>query len=209
MFRLFVLSIFCFSFTAIAQKNQCSQLFFNRAAFDASLVEDFVHRDSMPETLEKTNTWSEHWSQWGPWPIQFHKPNIPPIYNSVSWKLHRIDLVAKKYIGLPYRHRHIPSLGGLDCSNFTSWVYNYGLGIYINSNVINQSQTAGRILATTEHLRKGDLLFFWNKDRTKISHVMIYLEEGIVIDSSRGGVQTHPLQEWREKNFAWARRIIE
>ncbi len=177
-------------------------------SFFDSLIVDFLIRDSLPETSLPLENRPE-WGEWGPWPNRFPSAEIPNGLDPVVWSRYRVEAVAKKYIGLPYRHRHIPSLGGLDCSNYTAWVYNYGLGIPIRSNIKIQSEEAGRLLEKGEGFQKGDLLFSWNKAGTRISHVVIFLAEGWVIDAAGGGVQVRPWQGWRRKNFAWARRIIE
>ena len=175
-----------------------------------SLVEDFKMRDSLPESPHLKSNWLPSWGKWGPWPSRFPKPTLPKGVNPMIWAQYRVEAVARKYIGLPYKHRHIPSMGGLDCSNFTSWVYNYGLGIYIRSNISIQSQEAGRRLHPEEPLQKGDLVFFWNKDQTRVSHVAIYLEGQKVIDSSRGGIKVRNFDKMKRiRGFAWARRVLD
>ncbi|OGR99322.1 MAG: hypothetical protein A2V88_03850 [Elusimicrobia bacterium RBG_16_66_12] len=116
--------------------------------------------------------------------------------------------VALKYVGLPYLHRHIPAMGGLDCSNFTAWVYNYGFGIRLNSNVQRQAETAGRRLGPDEPLRPGDLIFLWNDERSRVSHVAIYVDESTIIDAAGGGVAVRPFSGRYRKRLAWARRVF-
>lgn len=182
-----------------------------RSLYDYTLTADFAYRDRLPETLNPRPKGRGKW-QWGPRARAYPAVLTPKNVDAVQWKRDRVVAVAKKYIGLPYKHRHIPSQGGLDCSNFTAWVYNYGFGIHFSSAVQKQSQTAGRKLLPDERLEPGDLLFIWNKARTKITHVVIYVNEHTIIDSTidlaANGVALRPLKGWYVERFAFARRIF-
>lgn len=199
------LLLFCFPFVGHAQPLSVE-------AYRASLTADFAARDRLPQTANPRPPETGKWN-WGPKPLRYPPVTPPPGVNPGQWKRDRIIAVAEKYIGLPYMHRHIPSQGGLDCSNFTSWVYNYGLGIRFTSNVHRQAQEAGRQLKPDEQLEPGDLLFIWNKAHTKISHVVIYVNDKAIIDStiskSANGVALRPFKGWYRKRLAYARRIIE
>lgn len=183
--------------------------------YRSSLTADFAVRDRYPQTAKPRPPEAGKWN-WGPKPLTYPPvvvPPLPPGVTPLQWKRDRVIAVAEKYIGLPYMHRHIPSQGGLDCSNFTSWVYNYALGIRFTSNVHKQAQVAGRPLNPNEKLEPGDLLFIWNKARTKISHVVIYVNDNTIIDSTiskaANGVALRPFKGWYRKRLAFARRIIE
>jgi cell wall-associated NlpC family hydrolase len=189
----------------------CGNLAFGSTVCDyqSSVRSDFITRDSLPQAQ---NDSYKGW--WGPKAATYPSPSIPDGCDEILWKRARIIAVAEKYIGLPYRHHHIPSFDdgggtGLDCSNFTSWVYNYGLGIKFNSNVEIQSQTAGRMLQENEKLQPGDLLFILKKDRSRISHVVIYIDDNHIIDSHKEGVQIREFKGWYKTHLAYARRIIE
>lgn len=174
----------------------------------SSLTTDFEYRDSLPETFMSLTNWSPTWGKWGPWPRLYPKPTIPNHLKRNEWMRKRVALVSKRYIGLPYKHRHIPVLGGLDCSNFTSWIYNYGLGIFFPSDIEKQSFLAGRLLLPREDLRKGDLIFIWDKNYSRISHVVMYLNGNLIIDSAKGGVKVREWRGWRRTRVAWVRRVI-
>ncbi len=170
--------------------------------------------------LESTVPYEEWYSDnilkefksWGPRPR--HYPALEG-YESIpeTWKRQRVLAVASNMIGLPYQHHHIPdwepppdwpwktvaygrNSKGLDCSNFTSWVYNYGLGIHINSDVHKQAQLTeiegpggvGQIEVRVirdengfddlvSKLRAGDLLFIKSKKSDDVSHVIIWAGE--------------------------------
>lgn len=120
-------------------------------------------------------------------------------------------------LGLQYRHHHIPGWDpqdstypgaagenadvdapqdqpawdpgpGLDCSNFTAWVYNYGLGIKFSGDVHRQADgTAGPMgtwIPAPGPFAPGDLVFLHpNGNPDVASHVVIYLDDQHIIDS--------------------------
>lgn len=176
--------------------------------YQQSVSSDFSYRDSLPQYSSPN-----YRDSWGPRPARYPAPTIPSACDSVKWQQQRIIAVAEKYVGLPYEHHHIPGFdngsgAGLDCSNFTSWVYNYGLGIKINSDITKQADTAGRMLAPDEALQPGDLLFIRTMDDSRISHVVIYIDSGHIIDDHASGVKVREFKGWYKNHFAYARRII-
>lgn len=175
--------------------------------YQASLTSDFTYRDSLPQTEIPESQWTTCCGSWGPRPNGYPPVNLPQGYN-VQWKRDRLIAVAEHYLGLPYSHRHIPAMGGLDCSNFTSWVYNYGFGILISSNVHSQAETAGRKLSASEPFEEGDLLYIWNEDTSVIAHTVIYVDSSHIIDSTGPGVAIRPFSGWYKSRLAFARRIF-
>lgn len=182
--------------------------------YQASLTKDFEERNAILESPVPRERWpAMNSSLWGP-PATLYPPiEAPSGYNPIDWKRDRIIEAAKQYIGTPYRHHHIPSLG-IDCSNFSSWVYNYGLGIKFNSHVVRQSEQAGRKLGPLEELKKGDLIYIKGpkKDGTpgkEIRHVALFIDENTIIDSVGAGIKIRPFTGWYKREFAFARRIIE
>lgn len=138
-------------------------------------------------------------------------------------------------LGLQYRHHHIPGWDptvstyagapednpdvdnpdgptawspgkGLDCSNFTAWVYNYGLGIKFGGDVHRQADgTAGLMggrIPKQGPFEPGDLIYLHpNGDAGRASHVVIYLDDGHILDSranaqNRIGVQIRDRVGW-------------
>ena len=154
---------------------------------------------------------------WGPKVPHFPAPKIPDNVDPIIWKRKKVISVAKSYIGLPYRHHHIPHWEGpqgkgIDCSNLTAWVYNYGLGIKFSSHLARQADglsAPGRKLDRTEKFKPGDLLFIENKTQT-ISHVVLYIGGNKILDvRGKGGVQIRKFKGWYKNHFVFARRIIE
>jgi cell wall-associated NlpC family hydrolase len=169
---------------------------------------DFATRDQLPQTKTPSQKWKSCCGSFGPKAASFPKVKIPKDANALQWQQERVIAVAKHYLNLPYAHKHIPAMGGLDCSNFTAWVYNYGFGIALNSNVHDQANTAGTKLAATETLNPGDLLYIWNTQKTEIVHVVIYIGNNQLIDDTKGKVAVRDFAGWYKTRFAWARRVI-
>lgn len=197
------------------------------ATFERSLTADFAERDRLPQSAVPASDWYRNPlpASWGPHPARFAPVSVPPGADPVEWKRARVVAVAKHYLGLPYQHHHIPGWAptwpdkeghpqtpGLDCSNFTAWVYNYGLGIQFNSEIDLQAdgpKAPGRRLAPEEPFAPGDLLFIEDLARTHVTHVVIYVDPGHIIDDHGAGVQIRPFTGWYSKSFSHARRIIE
>jgi cell wall-associated NlpC family hydrolase len=97
---------------------------------------------------------------------------------------------------------------GIDCSAFCQRVMKYALGVDLPRTSIMQS-TAGDEVAR-ENLQFGDLVFFNTLGR-RISHVGIYLGEGVFAhSSSNGGVKTSSLDEdYYNSRYVTARRVIK
>ena len=177
--------------------------------YEVSFSSDFRCRDALPQTGIPRDEWETCCGVWGPQAATFPIVKIPNGVEASRWIEGRVIAVAKKYIGLPYKHKHIPFAGGLDCSNFTSWVYNYGFGVRFDSNIERQADNVGRKLGREETLNKGDLIFLWNRNRTRISHVAIFIDSENVIDERGSGVEVRSFQGEYLERFAWARRIFE
>jgi hypothetical protein len=141
----------------------------------------------------------------------------------------RIIATALRYRGYRYQHHHIPDweppagwpLGtaalapakGIDCSNFTSFVYNQALGLKPASDIHDQAVLtevagpgAGRRTPVTRierpsgyadfpHLLKtGDLLFIRGKPGGEVTHVVLWVgaigesrdQVPLILDSTGG-----------------------
>jgi cell wall-associated NlpC family hydrolase len=141
--------------------------------------------------------------QWGPEANQFPVPVAPEAAreNISNWMRQRLVAVAASMIGYGYRHHHIPDWNpkqswydeapekpefivgdligqGLDCSDYTAWLYNFGLGISLNTaiekqatmkmaqDLLGKSYQVQRVADATDSLeilqnklQTGDLLF--------------------------------------------------
>jgi cell wall-associated NlpC family hydrolase len=169
--------------------------------------------------------------QWGSWgPAQRRYPEAPGwSTRPVRWLQERVLRVALHYQGLSYQHHHIPAWNppadwpwkkvksghggpGLDCSNFTGFVYNYALGVKMSTGIREQAtmeQIAGpgesgilpvqRIEkqdydTTVKQLQPADLLYIRNNGGN-LAHVIMWLGDvgvspngtPLVIDSTGSG----------------------
>ncbi|HNW26526.1 MAG TPA: NlpC/P60 family protein [Candidatus Gastranaerophilaceae bacterium] len=225
-FLFYLLILFCF----IAFQG----LPVNAKNYQESLLADFNYRLSLPQTDVAQSQWYNNSSldNWGPWPKRYPSldnsilSKIPAGTNVTQWKRDRVVAVAKYYVGLPYMHHHIPAWNpkipdksgkigyGLDCSNFSAWVYNIGFGIMLNSNVrkqaqmlpatnFNTAQPGMKKIERGQKLYPGDLLFIGSGP----SHVAIYINENEVIDSIGTGVKIRPFSG-SYKNYVFAVRIF-
>jgi len=201
----------------------------DEACASALLTADFPARDLLPQAVVPESQWYErNWnSGWGPRAAAYPTADVPAGCDPEGWKRARVVAAARRYLGLPYRHHHVPGWqptaalagaeragAGLDCSNFSAWVYNYALGIQFTSDVQQQAngpRAPGRVLAPDEPLAPGDLLYILRGNRADVSHVVIYVDENTVIDSrgAFGGVTEHPMAGWYRTHYSHARRVIE
>ena len=169
---------------------------------------------------------------WGPLPHRYKPPKIAE-GKSDDWKRARIIATALRFIGYHYRHHYIPDWNpppgwynpkpggtrhdgkGLDCSNFTSFIYNQGLGIHFSSDVQKQAATEAVTINGTEQtvaikliphqdsaeawakvLKPGDLLFIRPRNSETVSHVVIWIgswgvpgDQPLVMDSHGADVR--------------------
>jgi gamma-D-glutamyl-L-lysine dipeptidyl-peptidase len=142
-----------------------------------------------------------------------------------TWKKSRmltgdnLEKTAKSFLGVRYLWGGM-SVKGMDCSGFVKMVYHFN-GLELLRDARQQAQQGVPIDAGKNflNLKKGDLLFFGKKATTKqqehITHVALYLEDGLFIHSSRhvrlGSV--HPSSDYFDESllrrFVRARRILQ
>lgn len=171
----------------------------------------------------------KRYGSWGPPARQFPPPE-GIARRPLEWKRERVIAIALRFQGYDYQHHHVPDWDppadwpwkevrsghngkGVDCSNFTSFVYNVGFGIKPTSTIKPQSeemqmpgpgnsQTTVERIARPENyadfaktLQTGDLLYVRNNQK-EISHVVIWVgpigqsPDGapLIIDSHGEGV---------------------
>jgi cell wall-associated NlpC family hydrolase len=120
---------------------------------------------------------------------------------------------AESLVGTPYSlgglrgHPDQPQLG-LDCSEFTAWVYQ-GQGIALSWNAQQQYNQTQRV--DPQNLQVGDLVFFHGTnaaDPDYITHVGMYIGNGRMINAQDGGVMEADLnsQYWQQ-HYAGAGRV--
>jgi hypothetical protein len=177
---------------------------------------DWKERDKFVSDYIASQKGQKH-DSWGVKSPQLPPPVIPDGVDVAHWKRERIRAVAEKYIGLLYRHQHCPHWvnakgeKGVDCSNFTGWCYNYGLGIKFTGNVGDQGDGAkmpGKKIERGEPLKVGDMMYINKRDNSRISHVVLYLDDKHIIDSHQEGVYIRDFKGWYSTHYVHARRII-
>jgi len=158
------------------------------------------------------------WGYRGP-PAKHYNPPAGLSQKSPEWLRERVIAVGLRYVGYTYQHHHVPDWDppadwprdaeqktapakGLDCSNFTAFVYNQALGIKPTGDVRDQSEITtapgpgpGRSIPVKrietpksfedyeKTLQTGDLLFVNNKSG-QLSHVVLWV--GKISDSPDG-----------------------
>jgi cell wall-associated NlpC family hydrolase len=91
---------------------------------------------------------------------------------------------AMGYVGYPYvAAGNTPA--GFDCSGFTQWVILNTLGIDIGHAV--EGQPAAGAWVDYGAWQPGDLVFFQNTYRAGISHVGIYIGDGLFVHAENEG----------------------
>jgi hypothetical protein len=204
----------------------------------ATLIGDLLRSERGDPRLESevpfehwyTRRTLERWHAWGP-PARLYPPPAGVNEWSIERKRERVIAVALRYQGYSYQHHHIPDWDppagwpwkptrggsngpGVDCSNFTGFIYNIGFGLHLSGNVYQQSHARVAKEAETgrsvdlrrielpdsysermQTLQTGDLVFIRGQDE-QISHVVIWVgalgrsSDGVplIIDSHGEGV---------------------
>jgi gamma-D-glutamyl-L-lysine dipeptidyl-peptidase len=130
-----------------------------------------------------------------------------------------LEKTARSFLGIRYLWGGM-SVRGMDCSGFIKMVYHVN-GVELNRDSRQQAQQGIPIDPgeNFQNLKKGDLLFFGRKAtakrRERITHVALYLENGLFIHSSKRVrlSSVNPSSDYYEeqllKRFVRARRILQ
>jgi cell wall-associated NlpC family hydrolase len=95
---------------------------------------------------------------------------------------------------------------GFDCSGFVRYVFRQSLGLDLPSNSTSQFQAGNHV--DRDALKMGDLVFFRTHGKS-VSHVGIYLDNGLFIHSPSHGKRVridHLDASYWTKRFAGAKR---
>jgi cell wall-associated NlpC family hydrolase len=112
---------------------------------------------------------------------------------------------AKAYVGVPYRYGGA-SPSGFDCSGFVRFVFR-GIGVALNRSSRSMATQGARV--ARGEIQPGDLLFFRTLGK-RISHVGIYLGEGLFIHAgSRGGPGQRGVKVARLDIAYYDRRLVQ
>lgn len=97
---------------------------------------------------------------------------------------------------------------GIDCSAFTREVFRRSFNVEIPRTASEQSVLGNRI--SKEQLHFGDLVFFHTANHAHISHVGIYVGEGLFANAScsRGVTVSSMQSSYWSKRFLFAKRLF-
>lgn len=101
-----------------------------------------------------------------------------------------------------YRHGGRSPKTGFDCSGFVQYVFAHSLGIDLPDTSITQFQDGAGV--ARNELQTGDLVFFHTRGK-RVSHVGIYLGNGLFIHSPSTGKRVR-VDEL--KDHYWAQRYV-
>lgn len=125
------------------------------AGFDAAPWDDPDAESDLAFAVWQDQNAHARGAAWGPPARQYPAPALPR--SDAPYQRERVIAVAARHIGLPYQHHHLPSWRppagwpwlpvkaganglGLDCSNFSSFVFNYALGLKLPTGVGRQGR---------------------------------------------------------------------
>ncbi|MFO0956144.1 MAG: NlpC/P60 family protein [Isosphaeraceae bacterium] len=202
------------------------------------LIRDLEETERGDRHLESTVPHREWYSSeirrkmgsWGPRSRAY--PPLPGLeHRSADWCRERAVAVGLRYLGYDYQHHHVPDWDppqgwpwkpvgsgrngrGVDCSNFTGFVFNQGFGIRLSTDVVKQSeqgfaeegngrewpirriQLPGSYEDRIHALKTGDLLYIRGRPDGPITHVVMWVgpigrsSDGVplILDSHGSGV---------------------
>jgi cell wall-associated NlpC family hydrolase len=185
-------------------------------------------QSSIPRDRWDSAETRRRWGAWGPPARKFDCPERVREW-SAQKKRERVLATAARHIGRDYQHHHIPDWNppkdwpwkqcctghnspGIDCSNFSSWNYNWALGMHMSSAIgaqskVTRAQQGGRDIPVHRierpsgfkelcaALKTGDLLFIKGKADGNVTHVIMWVGAcgvapdgaALVIDSTGSG----------------------
>lgn len=109
------------------------------------------------------------------------------------------------WLGVPYKYGGTDR-SGIDCSAFVGTIFRQVYGVNLNRTANDMLKNVS--LIAKSQLREGDLVFFTNS-KGKVSHVGIYLKDGLFAHSSTSnGVSVSRLDNsYWEKHFYKGGRV--
>jgi lipoprotein Spr len=122
-----------------------------------------------------------------------------------SYNNTELKIFIKSWLGVPYKYGGL-SKKGIDCSGFTSIVYNKVYDYKLPRIALDQYKSGRKI--RFGQLSEGDLVFFRGVIGAGIDHVGIFLEDGKFVHASTSiGVTISDLsEEYYKSRFVGACR---
>ncbi len=118
----------------------------------------------------------------------------------------KLNLSVDQYIGVPYRYGGDSEIG-IDCSAFTRRVYRFQ-NVELPRSSLEQSFVG--FVVNEPVMRPGDLVFFDASITGRISHVGVYLGNGVFAhaSSSNGVTKSSIREKYYMQRFVKAKRIF-
>ena len=118
---------------------------------------------------------------------------------------------AMGFIGVPYRRGGNSAETGFDCSGFVGYLFREEAGIKLPRSTREMINLDAPLVSRNE-LVPGDIVFFNDRGRGRVSHTGIYIGDDQFIHSSSnrsGGVRVDSLDDryWRA-SFMEAKRVL-
>jgi len=114
-------------------------------------------------------------------------------------------------VGTPYRFGGRTVKSGFDCSGFVGYLFKEEAGILLPRSTREMINLKAPLVARTE-LEPGDIVFFNNRGRGRVSHAGIYIGDDQFIHSSSsrsGGVRVDSLHDrYWGASFMEAKRVL-
>ncbi|MDH4581997.1 NlpC/P60 family protein [Pseudomonas sp. BN415] len=114
-------------------------------------------------------------------------------------------------VGTPYRFGGRSMKTGFDCSGFVGYLFKEEAGIQLPRSTREMINLDAPVIARSE-LKPGDIVFFNNRGRGRVSHAGIYIGDDRFIHSSSsrsGGVRVDSLDDryWKA-SYMEAKRVL-
>ena len=114
-------------------------------------------------------------------------------------------------IGTPYRFGGRSEKTGFDCSGFVGFLFKEEAGIQLPRSTREMINLDAPVIARSE-LKPGDIVFFNNRGRGRVSHAGIYIGDDQFIHSSShrsGGVRVDSLDDrYWSASYMEAKRVL-
>ncbi|MFP4527887.1 MAG: C40 family peptidase [Candidatus Kapaibacterium sp.] len=165
-------------------------------AVEGELLEEFEEEESVAVDIE---TFKMLW-------LSFAEDAVDEEYTAAGISKARIMEIIMDWLGTPYRYGGITERG-IDCSAFIREIFLETTDVMLPRTARVQYQVGMEV--EREDLEFGDLVFFHTRRYPYISHVGIYLGDGLFAHaSSRHGVTVSTMVgNYYDRRFVGARRI--
>jgi cell wall-associated NlpC family hydrolase len=157
-----------------------------------------------PSRLDVTSTHAAAAPETGATPGSEGAPATPS--NSEVAPRRALADFAMKLRNIAYRRGGREISTGFDCSGFVRYVFRHSLGLDLPSDSASQFHAGSHV--DREALKMGDLVFFRTQGK-RVSHVGIYLDNGLFIHSPSNGKRVridHLAEGYWSKRFVGAKR---